>query len=121
MLTLIFFFVSLAASVVAVKLSSTKLKAGKHDWLSSIIAVVLSLVVLTTVGHLVPIQIAGLVVSILLVGFVLESILETTFANGMIIATAAIIVQWLIKFGFTELGFNTDMLLFIQQLLTPLK
>ena len=121
MLTLIFFFVSLITSVIAVKLSATKLKVGKHDWLSSVIGVVLSLVVLTTVGHLVPMQVVGLVVSILLVGFVLESILETTFTNGMIIAAAAIIVQWLIKFGFTKLGFNTDMLLFIQQLLTSLK
>ena len=120
MQTLFFFFTSLILSILAVKLISTALKSGKHDWLSSVISVVLSLLVLTTVNNLVPIELLGLVVSVLLVGFVLESILETTFVNGTIIAAAAIIVQWLVKFGFSSLGINTDMLSFLQQLLAAL-
>jgi len=120
MQTLFFFFTSLIFSIFAVKLTSTALKSGKHDWLSSVIAVVLSLLVLTTVSNLVPIELLGLVISVLLVGFVLESILETTFVNGMLIAAAAIIVQWLVKFGFSMLGVNTDMLSFIQQFLVVL-
>ena len=120
MQTLLFFFTSLVASIVVVKLVSTALKAGKCDWLSSVIAVVLSLVVLTTVGALIPIQVVGLVVSVLLVGFVLESILETTFIHGMMIAAAAVIVQWLIKYGFSLMAINTDMLSFIQHLLVAL-
>lgn len=120
MQTLLFFFTSLILSVIAVKLMSTAVKSGKHDWLSSIIAVVLSLLVLTTISNLVPILLLGLVVSVLVVGFVLESILETTFVKGMLIATAAIIVQWLVKFGFSKLGVNTDMLSFLQHLLAVL-
>ena len=120
MQTLFFFFTSLIASIVAVKLTATALKAGKHDWLSSVIAVVLSLVVLTTVGNLVSIQLLSLVVSILLVGFVLESVLETSFRNGMLIAAASVVVQWLIKFAFAKIGFNTDMLVFLQALLSAL-
>jgi len=85
-----------------------------------VIAVVLSLLVLTTIGNLIPIVLLGLVVSVVVVGFVLESILETTFVNGMLIAAVAIVVQWLIKFGFSSLGVNTDMLSFLQHLLAVL-
>jgi len=120
MQTLFFFFTSLIASIIAVKLTSTALKAGKHDWLISVISVVLSLLVLTTVSNLISIELLGLVVSILVVGFVLESILETTFVNGMLIAAIAIIVQWLIKLGFSMFGINTDMLSFLQQILATL-
>lgn len=121
MQTFFFFITSILASAIAVKCLSAYLKAKKTDFLSSLIAVVLSLLVLTTIGNLVPIELIGLVLSVLLVGFVLESILETSFKNGMIIAAAAILVQWLIKFGFIQLGVNTDMLLFVQQLFITLK
>jgi len=120
MQTLFFFFTSLVASIVAVKLTSTALKAGKHDWLSCTISVVLSLIVLTTVGNLVAVELLALAASVLLVGFVLESILETTFKKGMVIAASAIVVQWVINFGFTKLGINTDMLLFFQKILASL-
>ena len=114
MQTLFFFFTSLIASIVAVKLTVTALKAGRHDWLSCVIAVVLSLVILTTISNLIAVQITSeivsqiliLVVSVLVVGFVLESILETTFLNGMIAAAAAVVTQWLVKIVFSYLGVN---------------
>jgi len=118
MQTVLFFFINVVASIVAVKLTSTALKSSKNDWLSSVIAVALSLVVLTTINNFISIELLGIVVSILVVGFVLESILETTFVNGMLIAAAAVIVQWIVKFVFIKLGVNTDMLLFLQQFLS---
>lgn len=126
MQTLFFFFTSLVASIVAVKFTATALKAGRHDWLSCVIGVILSLVVLTTISNLVAaqlvnpliIQVVIMLVSILVVGFVLESILDTTFVNGMIVAAAAVIVQWLIKAGFGYLGVSTDMLSFVMRLVS---
>ena len=126
MQTLFFFFTSLIASIVAVKLTVTALKAGRHDWLSCVIAVVLSLVVLTTISNLIAAQITSaivsqvliLVVSVLVVGFVLESILETTFINGMVAAAVAVVIQWLVKIVFSYLGVNTEMLSFIMKLVS---
>jgi len=116
MQTLFFFFTSLVASIVAVKVTVTALKAGRHDWLSCVIAVVLSLVVLTAISNLITTQITNaivsqalvLVVSVLVVGFVLESILETTFIKGMVAAAVAVVTQWLVKIVFSYLGVNTE-------------
>ena len=121
MQTLFYFFTAIVASIIAVKLTSTYLKAGKHDWLSSTITVVLSLVLLTTVNNILPIALLGISVSILVVGFMVESVLETTFINAMFIAAAAVLVQCAVAFGFDFLGVNTDMLSFIQQFLSAVK
>jgi len=121
MQTLFYFFTAIAASVIAVKLSATYFKAGKHDWLSSIITVVLSLVLLNTVNSILPFALLGIAVSILVVGFMVESVLETSFLNAMFIAAAAVLVQCAVAFGFDFLGVSTDMLSFIQQFLAALK
>ena len=118
MLTLLYFFISLIASVGVVKTVATLVKAGRHDWLTSVIAVVLSIVVLTTVSNLVSGQLsvvwqfylATLMLSIVVVGFVLESVLDTSLVKGMSIAAAAIVVQWVMKFIFIQLGINTCLL-----------
>lgn len=121
MQTLFFFFTSIVVSTLAIRFIAVFLKAGKSDFLSSLISVVLSLLVLTTIANLVSIQALVLVLSVLLVGFVLESVLDTNFKTAMMIAAVAVLVQWLVKFGFNQLGVNTDMLSFIQQLLIALK
>ena len=116
-----FFFTNLVLSVFVVKLIATSLSASRQDWLSSVIATVLSFVVLTAISYLVEGQLndplllvlVTVVVSILLVGFVLESILDTTFAKGMVIASGSILAQWILKFIFGKFGVKTDMLSFI--------
>ena len=121
MQTLFFFFTNLVLSVFVVKLIATSLSASRQDWLSSVIATVLSFVVLTAISYLVEGQLndplllvlVTVVVSILLVGFVLESILDTTFAKGMVIASGSILAQWILKFIFGKFGVKTDMLSFI--------
>lgn len=125
MLTLLYFFISLIASIGVVKTVATIVRAGRHDWLTSVIAVVLSIVVLTTVSNLVAGQLSvvwqlylvTLLLSIVVVGFVLESILDTSLVKGMSIAAAAIVVQWVMKFIFIQFGINTELLSFILQLL----
>jgi len=117
MQTLLFFFASIIASIIAVKLTATYLKTTKHDWLSSIITVVLSLVVMTAINHLIPIWYAAIALSVIVVGFVIESTLETKLIKGIIIAAVAILVQWVVKFGFISVGINTDFLVLIQQIL----
>lgn len=117
MLTLLFFITSIIASVIAVKFTAKSLKSTKHDWLSSVITVVLSLVVITAVSSLIPWWYAAIPVAIVVVGFVIESTLDTTLQKGIIIAAIAILVQWLIKFGFMFAGVNTDFLVLIQQIL----
>ena len=125
MLTLLYFFISLIASIGVVKTVATIVRTGRHDWLTSVIAVVLSIVVLTTVSNLVSGQLsivwqfylATLMLSIVVVGFVLESVLDTSLVKGMSIAAAAIAVQWAMKFIFIQFGINTELLSFILQLL----
>ena len=63
-------------------------------------------------------QVLILLVSVLVVGFVLESILETTFINGMIAAAAAVVIQWLVKIVFSYLGVDTEMLSLIMKLVS---
>ena len=117
MLTLLFFITSIIAMIVAVKLAATYLKTTKHDWLSVIITVAFSLVVINSANHLIPLWYVAIAASIVIVGFVIESVLETKLPTGMIIAVVAILTQLLVKFGFMSMGVSTDFLVLIQQII----
>lgn len=87
---------SALAALLPVKLAATKLQVTKSGWLYSVIAVILSVIITNAASYVIPIIFIAIPVAIGVVGFVYESILETTFKKGLYIAVIAVLIQFMV-------------------------
>ncbi len=90
----IIIILSAAFALLPVKIAASKLTVGKPGWLYSVIAVILSVIITNASSYVIPIIVIAVPVAIAVVGFVYESVLETTFKKGVCIAFIAVLIQF---------------------------
>lgn len=97
---------SALAALLPVKVAASKLEVGKPGWLYCVIAVVMSVIITNAASYVVPIVLLSVPVAIGVVGFVYESILETTFKNGLCLAVIAVLIQFAVTSFLLNVFFN---------------
>lgn len=88
---------SVAVAVYPVKLTAKAVAAGKSDFLTCLIAVVFSVIIATAVSYIFPNILIAVPIAIGVVGFVYESVLDTSIKNGVLIALVAVLIKFVVS------------------------
>lgn len=85
--------IAVALAIWPVHFAAKKLGAGKSTLLFAVIAVVFSVIIVNAVKYIFPNMFVAIPIAIGVVGFVYESVLETTIKNAILIAIIAVVIN----------------------------
>ena len=98
--------VSVVSALLPVKLAASKLRTPNSGWLYAVIAVTFSLMIIFTATNIIPITYVAVPVAIGLVGFIYESVFDTTLKKGLYIAFFAVLIQFVVLSIMLKIAFS---------------